>query len=89
MVPWSGNAGLSSAHQSRPLQRALSKVRKGAGGIVGLDLVTVKSPVLDPHTPGLASQPCHSQACDLGCDTLPLWASVSPFVKCRGGTCEL
>lgn len=88
MVSPPGTAGLRSSHWSCPSKRSVFKVRKGQVALGGR-AVSVKSLVLAPHTPGLETQPCLSQACDLGCDICPLWASVSPSGKCRAGTDEL
>ena len=54
------------------------------GGIGRRGLVTVKGVALDPHA-GTRTAPTPS-ACDPGCDVLRLWTSVSPLVKCRGGS---
>lgn len=54
------------------------------GGIGRRGLVTVKGVAPDPHGP-THTAPTPS-ACDPGCDVLRLWTSVSPLVKCRGGS---
>lgn len=74
--------GLPGSHWPRPSKRALSQVRKGQ--------VVLGGRVLSQRrVPRWESRPCHSQACDLGCDTCPFWASVSLSRECRAGAAEL